>query len=33
VRIAYRSFDGRYSDIPRALYEAVLASGREVEQV
>jgi CDP-glycerol glycerophosphotransferase len=33
VRIAYRSFDGRFSDNPRALYEAVLTSGREVDHV
>jgi hypothetical protein len=33
VRIVYRSFDGRYSDNPRALYEALLARGGEVEHV
>jgi CDP-glycerol glycerophosphotransferase len=33
VRIAYRSFDGRYSDNPRALYEAVLARGGDEEHV
>jgi CDP-glycerol glycerophosphotransferase len=33
VRIVYRSFDGRYSDNPRALHEAVLARDPSVEPV
>jgi CDP-glycerol glycerophosphotransferase len=33
VQIVYRSFDGRYSDNPRALHEALLARGDAVEHV
>jgi CDP-glycerol glycerophosphotransferase len=33
MKIVYRSFDGRYSDNPRALHEALLARGDEVEHV
>jgi CDP-glycerol glycerophosphotransferase len=33
VKIVYRSFDGRYSDNPRALYEALLARGDAAEHV
>jgi CDP-glycerol glycerophosphotransferase len=33
MKIVYRSFDGRYSDNPRALHEALLARGDAVEHV
>jgi CDP-glycerol glycerophosphotransferase len=33
VKIVYRSFDGRYSDNPRALHEALVARGDDVEHV
>jgi CDP-glycerol glycerophosphotransferase len=33
VKIVYRSFDGRWSDNPRALYEALLDRGDAVEHV
>jgi CDP-glycerol glycerophosphotransferase len=33
VRFVYNSFEGRYSDSPRALYEALLARGCEHEHV
>jgi CDP-glycerol glycerophosphotransferase len=33
MKILYRSFDGRYSDNPRALHEALLARGDAVEHV
>src|SRR3954451_4952357 len=33
MKIVYRSFDGRYSDNPRALHEALLACGDAVEHV
>jgi CDP-glycerol glycerophosphotransferase len=33
MRLVYRSFDGRYSDNPRALHEALLARGDPVEHV
>ncbi|MGY1686090.1 CDP-glycerol glycerophosphotransferase family protein [Geodermatophilus sp. SYSU D00804] len=33
MKIVYRSFDGRYSDNPRALHEALLARGDDVEHV
>jgi CDP-glycerol glycerophosphotransferase len=33
MKIVYRSFDGRYSDNPRAVYEALLARGDAVEHV
>jgi CDP-glycerol glycerophosphotransferase len=33
MKIVYRSFDGRYSDNPRALYEALLARGDAAQHV
>ena len=33
MKIVYKSFDGRYSDNPRALHEALLARGDAVEHV
>jgi CDP-glycerol glycerophosphotransferase len=33
MKIVYRSFDGRYSDNPRALHEALLTRGDAVEHV
>jgi CDP-glycerol glycerophosphotransferase len=33
MRIVYHSFQGRYSDSPRAVYEALLARGDDVEHV
>jgi CDP-glycerol glycerophosphotransferase len=33
MKIVYRSFDGRYSDNPRALHESLLARGDAVEHV
>lgn len=33
MKIVYRSFDGRYSDNPRAVHEALLARGDDVEHV
>jgi CDP-glycerol glycerophosphotransferase len=33
VKIVYHSFGGRYSDNPRAVYEALLARGDDVEHV
>jgi CDP-glycerol glycerophosphotransferase len=33
MRVVYRSFDGRYSDNPRALHEALLARGDAADHV
>ncbi|MGY1604343.1 CDP-glycerol glycerophosphotransferase family protein [Geodermatophilus sp. SYSU D00815] len=33
MKVVYRSFDGRYSDNPRALHEALVARGDDIEHV
>ena len=33
MKIVYHSFEGRYSDSPRAVYEALLARGSDVEHL
>jgi len=33
LKVVFNSFGGRYSDNPRALYEALVASGRDVDAV